>query len=124
MTDKYESPWVYVGDRLPPEGEEVIVYGRMKYSWEKRCEYFTGAAMYVPWDGGWDTWNDWYEGQDVFEVLYWYEAPDPPMTIEIVKKDEDFPPGVSIKPYIPPMRVKYTKDEKKILFETENKEAD
>lgn len=80
--------WIRCEDRLPDIGDTYLVSGRMKYKQDKEYDYFTDAAIYLPITGGnyplgntggtaWATWNDWYEGQDEYEIIAWMELPEP-----------------------------------------------
>lgn len=70
--------WVSVRERLPEIMATVIVTGRMKYDWEKGYIRFVDVAQHNG-DGDYCFFNDWYEGQDVFEVTHWMPLPDPPV---------------------------------------------
>ena len=71
-----QSGWVSVKERMPEAETIVIVYGRMKYAWEKDFSRFVDVATY---DGQFfDTVNDWYEGQQYFDIVYWMPLPEPP----------------------------------------------
>jgi len=77
--------WIPCKDRLPIDNETVLVTGKMKYSWETEYEYFVDCAFvgalhgtpnkFSPFD--FETWNDWYEGQDEYYILSWMPLPEP-----------------------------------------------
>lgn len=77
--------WIPCKDRLPIDDETVLVTGKMKYSWETEYGYFVDCAFvgalhgtpnnFRPFD--FETWNDWYEGQDEYEIIAWMPLPDP-----------------------------------------------
>lgn len=75
--------WVPVSERLPNLFDKVIVFGRMKYSFEKDYTFFIDAASYDEPEAErvvdrWITFGDPYEGQQEFEILYWMPLPDKP----------------------------------------------
>lgn len=85
-----EPHWIPCEERLPDIAATYIVSGKMKYSFEAEYEFFTDAADYVPYDEPhnyklgdkfynyrFHTWNDWYEGQDEYEILAWMPMPEP-----------------------------------------------
>ena len=76
-----QDDWIPVSERLPEVGDTYIVSGRMKYDFEKEYTYFTDCAEYLPigsTDGTeWETWTDWYEGQQEYEILAWQPLPEP-----------------------------------------------
>lgn len=73
--------WIPCEERKPIELGTYIVSGKMKYDFESEYEYFVDVAEYAPYDENvtnsdtWQTWNDWYEGQDEFEILAWMPLP-------------------------------------------------
>ena len=77
----HKREWIPVSERLPEVGDIYIVSGRMKYDFEKEYTYFTDCAEYLPigsTDGTeWETWTDWYEGQQEYEILAWRPQPKP-----------------------------------------------
>lgn len=65
----------------PPKSYGIyIVAGRMKYSYEDYT-YFVDLAYYLGNLGGinWLTYNDWYDGQDEYEITHWMPLPDYPI---------------------------------------------
>lgn len=85
-----EKQWIPCEERLPDIAATYIVSGKMKYSFEAEYEFFTDAADYVPYDEPhnyklgdkfynyrFHTWNDWYEGQDEYEIIAWMPLPEP-----------------------------------------------
>lgn len=82
------SEWILTSERLPETGDTYLVSGKMKYEWESEYEYFVDCAEYLPLScapfplgntGGteWGTMNDWYEGQQEYEILAWQPLPEP-----------------------------------------------
>lgn len=82
------SEWILTSERLPETDGEYIVSGKMKYEWENDYEYFVDTAFYIPTADiyssipndsvrHWETWNDWYEGQQEYEILAWRPLPEP-----------------------------------------------
>ena len=82
------SDWILTSERLPETDGTYLVSGRMKYDWENEYEYFVDCAEYLPLSGDpwpygntggteWGTWNDWYEGQQEYEILAWQPLPEP-----------------------------------------------
>ena len=71
-----EPKWIPVTERLPEIGDTVIISGKMKYKGDKDYEYFVDVAFFEPWQG-FSTFNDWYEGQDEFEIVAWQPLPEP-----------------------------------------------
>ena len=71
-----QSGWISIKERMPDAKTIVIVYGQMKYAWEKDFSRFVDVATY---DGQcFDTVNDWYEGQQYFDIVYWMPLPELP----------------------------------------------
>lgn len=69
--------WIPVTERLPEILHTVIVSGRMKYEWETDFIRFVDVATYTEGEF-FETFNDWYEGQDEFEITHWMPLPEPP----------------------------------------------
>lgn len=73
--------WISVTERLPEIGTYIIA-GRMKYDYEKAYTHFVDVAYFGPrWDDAnysWQTFNDWREGQQEFEITHWMPLPPPP----------------------------------------------
>nr|MBQ1579146.1 DUF551 domain-containing protein [Oscillospiraceae bacterium] len=74
---KRERRWIPVTERLPEILHTVIVSGRMKYKWETDFFRFVDVATYSEGEF-FETFNDWYEGQDEFEITHWMPLPEPP----------------------------------------------
>lgn len=80
-----EQKWIPCNKKLPLEYETVLVTGKMKYASEKEYEYFVDCAFvgslhgtpdnFSPFD--FETWNDWYEGQEEYYILAWMPFPEP-----------------------------------------------
>lgn len=68
------SQWIPCSERLPEEYKSYIVTIKMKYDHEKEYEYQVDVADYN--DDNWTTFNDWYEGQDEFQVIAWMPLPE------------------------------------------------
>ena len=79
--------WVPCSLTKPKEGQDVLVTGKMKYDFQKDYEYFVDIAEYSPWKVStsdiskqdvvqFETWNDWYEGQEEYEILAWASIPE------------------------------------------------
>ena len=76
--------WTPVTERLPERFETVIICGRMKYSFEKDyCRFVDVACFDKPYkekcQDKWSIFNDWYEGQQEFEITHWMSLPKPPI---------------------------------------------
>lgn len=69
--------WIPCNEKNPTVMDSYIVSGKIKYSFEMNYEYFVDVAKYDPFDGTFNTWNDWYEGQDEYEIVAWMEMPKP-----------------------------------------------
>lgn len=69
--------WISVKEHLPDIGSAVIVSGRMRYKWETDFSRFVDVATYAEGEL-FETFNDWYEGQDDFEITHWMPLPTPP----------------------------------------------
>ena len=80
VLDKFHS-WIPVAERLPEIGTYIIA-GRMKYDYEKTYTHFVDVAYFGPrWndvDYSWQTFNDWFEGQQEFEITHWMPLPESP----------------------------------------------
>lgn len=69
---------------MPPEYNSGSVYwiaGEMKYKNEKELIFFTDMAWFHP-EGKedvyiWQTYNDWYEGQEYYKITHWAEFEKP-----------------------------------------------
>lgn len=71
------NEWIPVTERLPEILHTVIISGRMKYKWETDFFRFVDVATYTEGEF-FETFNDWYEGQDEFEITHWMPLPEPP----------------------------------------------
>ena len=69
--------WIPVKERLPQICTNVLVAGRMKYRWEHKYLQFVDKACFNEGEF-FETDNDWYEGQDEFEITHWMPLPQPP----------------------------------------------
>ena len=68
---------------LPTDHDTVILYGKLKYEHEKEYEYFIDVGEWLGnmWSNDlerWSTVNDWYEGQQEYEIVAWMPFPNPP----------------------------------------------
>ena len=71
-----EPKWIPVTERLPEIGDTVIISGKMKYKDDKDYEEFVDVAIFEV-TQRFETFNDWYEGQDEFEIVAWQPLPEP-----------------------------------------------
>lgn len=93
--------WISVKEQLPEENELVFICGAMKYDHETEYEIFTDIGN-LTYDGNWKCDNDWYEGQEYFQILFWKpikwpEEPNKLTILEQIKFNEinkDFREGV------------------------------
>lgn len=69
--------WIPMKEMLPEIMSTVIVAGRMRYAWKNEFVRFVDVAQYTG-EGFFETFNDWYEGQDVFEITHWMPLPEEP----------------------------------------------
>jgi len=69
--------WIPVKERLPQICTNVLVAGMMKYRWEHKYLQFVDKAFFNEGEF-FETSNDWYEGQDEFEITHWMPLPEPP----------------------------------------------
>lgn len=77
---EYNNGWIKCEDKLPETLDSYLVVVKMKYEWETEWEYQTDVAYYTMEDGyidGWNTFNDWNEGQEC-HIVYWQPLPQPP----------------------------------------------
>ena len=75
--------WISVKDRLPEVVDSYLVVVKCKYDWENEYSIDTDVATYNPYekayiDDCWNTYNDWYEGQQYLHVTHWMPLPEPP----------------------------------------------
>ncbi len=73
--------WIPVTERLPELWQNCFVLVKMKYDWEEYYEYNVDAGYYVGENGyidGFNTFNDWNEGQQYIHVTHWMPLPEPP----------------------------------------------
>lgn len=73
--------WIPVTERLPELWQNCFVLVKMKYDWEEDYEYNVDAGYYVGENGyidGFNTFNDWNEGQQYIHVTHWMPLPEPP----------------------------------------------
>ena len=77
--------WIPCSKQLPKTSyETVLVTGKMKYKTDKEYEYFVDCAFIGGLHGTpdnfdpfmFETWNDWYEGQDEYYILAWMSLPE------------------------------------------------
>lgn len=81
--DVHPAKWIPTAEQLPERFDTVIVCGKMKYSFEKEYERFVDVACFDEPDkekdqDRWATFNDWYEGQQEYEITHWMPLPEPP----------------------------------------------
>lgn len=72
--------WIPVEERLPEICTNVLVAGRMKYRWEHKYLQFVDMAFFNEGEF-FETFNDWYEGQDEFEITHWMPLPEHPKEV-------------------------------------------
>ena len=70
-----EPKWTPCSERLPDIGDTVIISGKMKYKGDKYYEEFVDVAIFEV-TQRFETFNDWYEGQDEFEIVAWQPLPE------------------------------------------------
>lgn len=73
--------WIPVTERLPELWQDCFVLVKMKYDWDEDYEYDVDAGCYVDENGyidGFNTYNDWNEGQQYIHVTHWMPLPEPP----------------------------------------------
>ena len=66
----------------PPQAngnDDFIFCGHQRYAFqsEAETEYFVDVGK-LDMDGTLCMWNDWYEGQEIFEIDYWFPLPKHP----------------------------------------------
>lgn len=69
--------WIPCEEILPTLASTVIVAGKMKYRFEAEYTTFVDVAIYTL-EECFETFNDWYEGQDEFCITHWMPLPEPP----------------------------------------------
>ena len=83
--------WISVKEKLPDWNELVFICGVFKYDNDKEYRVFTDVGS-IDSDDNWYMENDWYEGQEYFEILFckpieWPEEPDKLTILERIKLD-------------------------------------
>lgn len=81
--------WISTKEKLPNWNELVFICGAFKYDHENEYEIFTDIGDLNE-RGIWECDNDWYEGQEYCEILYWKpinwpEEPDKLTILEQIK---------------------------------------
>lgn len=70
----------YKNEPPPPSGQDDFIFcGHQKYDYESddEMEYFVGEG-HLDFDGTLCMNNDWWEGQQLFEIDYWFPLPRHP----------------------------------------------
>lgn len=66
--------WIPCSERMPEDGDTYIVSGYEMWEGKKLpfvdCATFPGSYI-----DDWDTYNDWFEGQEV-HIIAWQEMPE------------------------------------------------
>lgn len=77
--------WIPVDERMPEDCDSYIVVVKYKYDHEKEYDYGVDVATYYTYDNPdayidnhWDTYNDWYEGQQYIHITHWMPLPKQP----------------------------------------------
>ena len=73
--------WIPVTERLPELFESCFVVVKLKYDWEEDYEYGVDSGYYLGENGyidGFNTFNDWNEGQEHLHVTHWMPLPEAP----------------------------------------------
>lgn len=60
-----------------PDSEGFVFCGHQKYDWETEMRYFVDVG-HLDVDGTLCMYNDWDEGEQVFEIDYWFPLPKHP----------------------------------------------
>ena len=69
-----KTGWIPCSERMPEDGDTYIVSGYE--TWEGKKLPFVDCATYPgSYIDGWDTYNDWCEGQEV-HIIAWQEMPE------------------------------------------------
>ena len=85
LVPKALGEWIPCSERLPEEEETYLISGKMKYEHEKEYETFIDFADFCreemfpykgKYGGHFSTFNDWYEGQQEYEILAWMPLPE------------------------------------------------
>lgn len=63
--------WISVKEKLPELGDTVFICGVNKYDDETEYETFIDIGSYDYADKTWCTENDWDEGQEFLEIMFW-----------------------------------------------------
>lgn len=69
--------WRSWKDDPPGECDDFIFCGHMKYDHEENTEYFVDVG-FLDADGTLNMFHDWWEGQETFEIDYWFPLPRHP----------------------------------------------
>lgn len=65
-----QTDWISVKDMLPEVNEQILMVIEMKYDHESQMQ----TVVEIGWlnnDGSFEMGNDWYEGQQHFEITHW-----------------------------------------------------
>ncbi len=90
--------WISVNEKLPEQEDTVFICGVNKYDDETEYETFVDLGYYDLTEEKWCTENDWEEGQDFIQIMFWKpikypKEPDKLSILEQIKLNnmkEDF----------------------------------
>ena len=72
-----QSEWISVEERLPEIMETVLIAYKEKWEWETEWNFGVDAGSWAIVEGGWNTYHDLCEGQEL-HITHWMPLPEFP----------------------------------------------
>lgn len=80
--------WIKVTDELPQSDKDVWIAGEMKWDFEEEPERFVDVG-WLDYHNEWNTYSDWYEGQQYFKITHWAQLNKPKHPLADYDTDND-----------------------------------